>query len=348
MDENCHPWLTKALADKPPVAPGDACPADFNGDNRVDLFVANDGRVNQLWINQGNGTFTDDALFSGVAVNSQGKPEASMGVDAADFDGDGDEDVFLTHLMGETNTLYVNDGSGLFEDKTVESGMARLSLTYTSFGTAWIDFDNDGFLDLLGANGAVRILEDQAGAGDLYPLKQPNQLFRNVGGRFADVSASAGEGFSTPEVSRGLSLGDLDNDGDLDVVVHNNKGPTRLLMNQIDDRAGWIGFGVKEPGSAIWETGVRFEVSDGGTSGTAVTDTGTSGPGTSRTKTGTRWRRSRADGSYCSANDPRVILGLGTGHRTGGSIPRLRLHASNGEVREFRNLPTERFLVFYP
>jgi hypothetical protein len=319
--------------------------ADFNGDDRVDLFVGNDGRVNQLWINQGNGTFVDEALFSGVALNAQGKPEASMGVDAADYDGDGDEDIFLTHLMGETNTLYVNDGSGLFEDKTVESGIARLSLAYTSFGTAWIDFDNDGLLDLLAANGAVRILEDQAVAGDLYPLKLPNQLFHNKGDGFEEVSVSAGEGFTTPEVSRGLSLGDLDNDGDIDVVVHNNKGPTRLLMNQIGARSGWIGLGVMLPGAAIWETGVRFEAED---------------TGTSKTRTAARWRRSRTDGSYCSANDPRVVLGLGAGSTdgvgkaiSGNSVPgqlmpKLRLHGRSGEVREFRDLPTGRFIVFYP
>ena len=166
--------------------------ADLNGDLRVDLYVANDGSVNQMWIQRADGTFIDDALFAGVALNAEGRPEASMGVDLADFDGDGDEDIFLTHLMGETNTLFVNDGTGLFTDKTVESGLAAISLPYTSFGTAWIDFDSDGRLDLLAANGAVRILEDQATGGDPYPLKQPNQLFHNTGGRFVDVAASAG------------------------------------------------------------------------------------------------------------------------------------------------------------
>jgi len=296
--------------------------ADFNGDQQTDLYVANDGRLNQLWINRGDGTFVDEALFSGVALNHQGRPEASMGVDAADFDGDGDEDIFLTHLMGETNTLYVNDGSGLFEDKTAASGMASVSLRNTSFGTAWIDFDNDGLLDLLAASGAVRILEDQAAAGDPYPLKLPNQLFRNVGGRFEDVSEAAGEVFAIPEVSRGISLGDLDNDGDVDAVLHNNNGPTRLLMNQAGSQMGWMGFGVRGPGAASWEGGVRFE---------ALT-----------AKAGSRWRRSRTDGSYCSANDPRVVLGLGAGDL----VPRLRLHWREAECREFRQLPAGRFFVF--
>lgn len=297
--------------------------ADLNGDDRVDLYVANDGRVNQLWINQGDGTFVDEALFSGTALNRQGKPEASMGVDVADFDGDGDEDIFLTHLMGETNTLYVNDGTGLFEDRTVESGMAGLSLPYTSFGTAWIDFDNDGSLDLLAANGAVRILEEQAAAGDLYPLKQPNQLFRNVGGRFEDVSESAGDVFGLLEVSRGVSLGDLDNNGAVDIVVFNNNGPTRMLINQIGARAGWIGLGVRQSDAATWETGIRFVALD------ANNDS--------------QWRRARADGSYCSANDPRVVLGLAEAK----SVPRLRLHRSGDRLREYRKLPANRFVVFY-
>ncbi len=296
--------------------------ADFNGDRRVDLFVANDGRVNQLWINQGNGTFVDDALFSGVALNRHGKPEASMGVDSADFDGDGDEDILLAHLMGETNTLYVNDGAGLFEDRTVASGMAGVSLPFTSFGTAWIDIDNDGLLDLLTASGAVRILEDQAAAGDPYPLKQPNQLIRNVGGRFEDVSESAGEEFATPEVSRGVSLGDLDNDGGVDIVIYTNNGPTRLLMNQIGALAGWIGLGVKRLGSATWEIGVRVETDEG--------------------ERGSRWRRSRVDGSYCSSHDGRLVLGLGTRE----SVSKLRLFGMEGEVREFRELPIEHFIVF--
>ena len=124
--------------------------------------------------------FTDEALLAGVALNRDGKAEASMGVDAGDFDGDGDLDLFMTHLMGETNTLYVNDGSGLFEDRTLETGLGAPSFPYTSFGTASLDYDNDGWLDLLIASGAVRILEEQSRAGEIHPLKQPKQLFRGL------------------------------------------------------------------------------------------------------------------------------------------------------------------------
>ena len=168
--------------------------ADFDGDGWLDLYVANDGEPNHLWLNQRDGTVRDEALLAGVAVNREGEPEASMGVSAADFDGDGDDDLFMTHLMSETNTLYVNDG-GLFEDRTLETGLAAGSLTFTSFGTAWFDVDNDGWLDLMIANGAVKGVEALAREGDLYPLDQPNQLLLNVGGRrFEDASAPCRRG----------------------------------------------------------------------------------------------------------------------------------------------------------
>jgi hypothetical protein len=297
--------------------------ADFNGDGRLDLYVANDGRVNQLWINQGDGTFDDEALFAGVALNRQGRPEASMGVDAADFDGDGDEDIFLTHLMGETNTLYVNDGAGLFEDRTVDVGLAGVSLPYTSFGTAWIDVDNDGDLDLMAVNGAVRILEERAAVGDPYPLGQPNQLFRNLGHRFEDASAGAGPDFGREEVSRGLSLGDIDNDGDVDAVVHTNNGQVLLLRNEVGADNAWLGLGVRTAISGSWLRGVRFEA---------------------RTGADVVWRRSRRDGSYCSSSDPRVVIGLGSERE----LAALRVHGPSERVSEFRKLPVRRYLVLPP
>ncbi len=115
---------------------------DFDADGWPDIYVANDGVANQLWMNQGDGTFRDEAMLAGVGVNMDGSPEASMGVDAADFDGDGDEDLFMTHLARETNTLYINDGEGWFEDRTLAMGLANPSFQYTGFGTAWFDYDN--------------------------------------------------------------------------------------------------------------------------------------------------------------------------------------------------------------
>ena len=138
--------------------------ADFNNDGWIDIYVANDGEENQLWINQHDGTFKNTGLLSGAALSEEGKPEASMGVDAGDFDNDGDEDLFMTHLEGQGNNLYVNRGDGLFDDQSAASGLGPSSLPYTGFGTAWVDFDNDGWLDVLAANGTIEAIKGHAGS----------------------------------------------------------------------------------------------------------------------------------------------------------------------------------------
>ena len=155
--------------------------ADFDDDGWPDIFVANDGDPNQLWINERNGTFKNEALLAGAAVNRDGKAEAGMGVDAGDFDANGLEDIFITHLMDETHTFYTNLGKGLFEDRTREVGMGMPGQRFTGFGTLFFDYDNDGWLDLLVVNGAVQLLPDLMRKGDPFPLGQPNQLFRNDG-----------------------------------------------------------------------------------------------------------------------------------------------------------------------
>ncbi|MDX1503484.1 MAG: VCBS repeat-containing protein [Thermoanaerobaculia bacterium] len=294
---------------------------DFNGDSLPDLYVANDGAPNQMWINRGDGTFVEEALFAGTAVNRSGAPEASMGVAAGDFDLDGDEDLFMTHLMDESNTLYVNDGAGLFEDRTAASGLAAVSLPYTAFGTGWIDYDNDGLPDLVALNGAVRIQEELAAAGDPYPLEQPNQLFHNLGGRFEEVSDRAGEAFTVAEVSRGAAFGDVDNDGDTDILVLNNNGPARLLLNRAGDGSGWLGVRpLDRAGRRLPGARVALRRADG------------------RTVTA----RSRTDGSYCSANDPRVVLGLAAAGAETAEVDGLR-----GGRWRLAGPPERRYLVWY-
>src|SRR5215471_1978322 len=223
--------------------------ADFNGDGWIDLYVANDSQPNQLWINQHDGTFKNTALAAGVALTAEGKAEASMGVDAGDFDNDGDEDIFVTEQTGEGHNLYVNDGHGAFEDQSARSGLASASLAFTGFGTAWFDFDNDGWLDVLTVNGAVQTIEALAQARDPFPLHQRKQLFHNLGRsassiRFEEVSAKAGEVFDLSEVGRGAAFGDIDNDGDTDVIVANNNGPLRLLINNVGNRKHWVGLRI--------------------------------------------------------------------------------------------------------
>jgi len=264
--------------------------ADFDGDGWIDIYVGNDGVANQLWMNQKNGTFKENAFLAGAAVNGAGNAEASMGIDAGDFDNDGDEDLFITNWLAQMNILYVNDGKGAFEDRKAASGLGPPSLARTGFGTAWIDYDNDSWLDLLTLNGSVSIIEAQARAKDPFPLKMKNQLYRNLGnGRFEDVSARAGAVFQREEVSRGGAFGDIDNDGDTDVLVGVAAGPTRLLINEIGNANKWIGLRLM--------TGKRDAL------GARVEIRRADGP--------PLWRRARADGSYASANDPRVLVGLG-------------------------------------
>jgi hypothetical protein len=263
--------------------------ADFNGDGWQDIYVANDGDDNQLWINRQDGTFENTALMAGVAINAYGKSEASMGVTAGDFDGDGDEDLFMTHLDRETNTLYANDGTGNFLDVTDARRLGRISLPYTGFGSEWFDYDNDGDLDLFIANGAVKIEETLR--GEPFPYRERNQLIRNDGAEgFTDVTEAAGAALALVEVSRGAAFGDIDNDGDVDIVVANNNGPTRLLRNTVSGNH-WLG--VRLEGTQSNRAGLGARVAVLRADGTAL------------------WRRAHTDGSYLSANDPRVHFGLG-------------------------------------
>ena len=270
-----------------------AVTGDFDDDGWLDLYVTLDAMPNQLWINQRDGRFRNLGLLSGAAVNRQGGPEGSMGITAGDFDNDGDEDLLMTHIDLESNTVYRNDGSGQFEDISVPTGLGMASWEYTGFGTSWFDYDNDGWLDVLVANGAVYDLEELVQVADPFPLHQPNLLFRNNGeGGFVDLSdGAAGESFRRLETSRGAAFGDVDNDGDTDVLLVNNNGPARLLRNNVGAARRWLGIGLQpEPGRAE-PLGAWLRLRCEG------------GPDL--------WRRSRRDGSYAVANDPRVIGGLG-------------------------------------
>jgi hypothetical protein len=297
--------------------------ADFNGDGWIDLYVANDSQPNQLWINQRDGTFKNTALAAGVALTAEGKAEASMGVDAGDFDNDGDEDIAVTEQTGEGHNLYVNDGHGAFEDQSARSGLASASLGFTGFGAAWFDFDNDGWLDLLTVNGAVQTIQALAQAHDPFPLHQRKQLFRNLGnGRFQEVSAQAGTVFELSEVGRGAAFGDIDNDGDTDAVVANNNGPLRLLINNVGNKKHWLGLRlVGGPMGLRDMVGARVEII--------------------RKNQPTLWRRVHADGSYASANDPRVLVGLGDSTER----PNVHVHWPDGSVSESLDVPIDRYVT---
>ena len=282
--------VTEAALGAPPPAPAlGIATADFDGNGWIDIYVANDQVDNALWMNAGDGTFTNRARLSGTAVSADGRPEASMGVDAGDFDNDGDEDLTMTHLPREGHNVYRNDGTGLFEDWSAPSGYHAASFGYSGWGTAWIDYDNDGWLDIAVVNGAI---EPVSGApGDPLPFDERNLLFRNAGGRRLEgVTEQAGAAFALREVSRGAAFGDVDNDGDTDVLLSNLAGPARLLINDVGNRSHWLGLRLVD-GAGRDMLGARVRVERPGQP--------------------TLWRRARSDGSYASANDPRVLVGLG-------------------------------------
>jgi len=263
---------------------------DYNGDGWPDLYVANDATPNQLWINRRDGTFVDEGVISGSALSAAGNPEGSMGIASGDFDLDGDEDLFVTNIAGETSVLYLNDGHGNFEDVRARTGLARLTAAFTGFGTDWFDYDNDGWPDLFIANGAVNIVEAQRGQPS--PFRMTNQLFHNLEGRrFEDAGALGGPVFARAEISRGAAFGDIDNDGDVDIVFTNNNGPVRLLINQSSRQHHWLQVKLDQ------RPGNRFGI--GGW------------VGIERTGRPTLWRRVRTDGSYLSASDVRAHFGLG-------------------------------------
>ena len=292
--------------------------ADFDADGWTDVFVANDGDPNQLWINQRDGTFKNEALLAGAAVNRDGKAEAGMGVDAADFDGNGTEDIFVTHLMDETNTLFMNLGKLLFEDRTREAGLGMPGRRFTGFGTLFFDYDNDGWLDLFVVNGAVQLLPDLAKKGDPFPLSQPNQIFRNDGtGKFIEVVDPALQPLA---VGRGAAIGDIDNDGDTDIVVTNNNGPAKLLRNRVGQQNHWLGLRLLGKNGRDM-LGARVEV--------VVR------------KDQVLWRRARTDGSYLSANDPRVLVGIGSATR----VEVVHVHWPDGSVEAWKDLPVNQYSV---
>lgn len=243
-----------------------------------------------------------------------------MGVDAGDFDNDGDDDLFMTELTGQGSNLYANDGSGIFQDVSAASGLGQLSVPYTGWGTAWFDFDNDGWLDILSVNGTIVAVDGRAAA--VFPYDQRKVLFRNRrDGRFEDVTHQAGAVFDLSESGRGAAFGDIDNDGDADVLVGNDGGRVRLLINNVGNRQHWLGMRLVGKQTGRDMLGARVEVI--------------------RRDGSTIWRRARADGSYGSANDPRVLVGLGTLTDT----PTVRVRWPDGHVEAWSDVSIDRWLT---
>ena len=220
---------------------GMAC-GDYDNDGDVDIYVANDRTPNFLYRNNGDGTFVDVALMAGVGYNEDGKTESSMGVDFGDYDNDGQLDLIVPNFQGETCTLYRNEGYGAFGDVSISSGIGAPTRPYVGWGAGFLDYDNDGDLDLFIATGHVLDNVELFDASTSYP--QRNFLFRNEGpdGRYAftDISAQAGPGLALVKPSRGTAFGDYDRDGDVDILVINCNDSISLLRNDGNDLGHWL------------------------------------------------------------------------------------------------------------
>ena len=286
---------------------GVAC-ADLDDDGHLDWYVANDGTANLLWRNLGDGTFEDVALTMGVAFSGQGMPQAGMGVAAADLDGDGLVDLMVTNLTNEYNTLYRNLGAGRgFQDVTAGAGLVVPSLPYTGFGIMPVDFELDGDLDLVVANGGVRLLEEPGKlrsqietADDVWDLySQPNGAYLNDGaGQFVELDRAACGLCEPRAISRGIARGDLDGDGDLDLVLGAIGSAARLVENRAPRKGHWLRLAVRDVGRMGDAVGARVTVRAGDR----------------------RWVETVASAvGYVSASDPRLDIGLGPVERVDGA-----------------------------
>jgi hypothetical protein len=292
---------------------------DVNDDGWPDVFVANDGLPNFLFRNTGAGAFEEVGLLSGVSLAADAKPRAGMGTAFGDYDGDGRLDLVVTNHEFEMHSLFRNLGDGVFTDVTLESGIGPATLPYVGFGVAFLDYDNDGTRDLAIVNGNVvdNIAEFRKGAKHA----QPSLLLRNVGNRYRDVGRQAGTAFAAETVSRALAKGDIDNDGDLDLLITSNGGTVQLLLNEGGHRGS--GLLVRAIGVAPSNRdgiGARLRLTAGGRT---FVDQVTSGS------------------SYLAQNDMRVHFGLGTATKA----ERLEITWPDGRMDVLENLPVNHIIT---
>ena len=292
---------------------------DVDGDGWLDLFVANDATGNYLYHNNHGGTFTEMGLQAGVSLDEDGVPLGSMGVTVGDYLHTGKFGIFITNFSGEHATLYRHDSPLLFTDVSYAAKVAPISTPYVGWGTGFFDYDNDGWPDLIAVNGHVYPQMENASVGTTY--RQRMLLFHNQhDGTFAEVAAESGDALMVPRASRGLALGDIDNDGYIDVVVNNLDGKPTILKNDGGSHNNWITIKLVARGMNRDAIGARVKVVSGDL---------------------TQWDESHAGGSYLSSNDPRLHFGLGK--KT--NVDLVEIHWPDGKVEAVRNIPVDNFLT---
>jgi len=292
---------------------------DYNGDGWPDLFVANDTQPNKLYRNNKNGTFTDEAMEAGVAFSEEGTARGAMGVDAADYDRSGRPHLLVGNFSNEMLALYHNEGNGIFVDEAPSSTVGQASLLTLTFGAFFFDYDLDGLLDILAANGHLE--EEINKVQPRVSYKQPPLLFHNRGnGKFESVAAAMGPDFSRPIVARGAAYGDLDHDGDLDVVITTNHGPAYLFRNDGGNGNHWLR--VRTVGTKSNRDGI----------GAVVRVTSAAGK---------QWTLVRTGSSYCSQSETAPTFGLGRDK----VVQTLEIEWPSGVKQRFTNVPANQVVT---
>ena len=293
--------------------------ADFNNDGWPDIAVANDSWPNFLFINKHNGTFEEVALVSGIAASEDGRYEAGMGIDAADVDGDGWQDVYITHLDFELNRLYRNSQDGTFTDETFRSGLGNKATLMSGVSMKFLDYDNDGWNDIVQLNGAM--LDNISLYHPATTYKEPMLMFRNVGqGHFENVSDSLGPDFIRPVAGRGLATADFDNDGDIDIVTNNRGDFPSLLRNDGGNANHWLTVLLIGTKSNRDGTGASLKLTSEGF---------------------VHVEQAKGGGSYMSASDPRIHFGLGKRKR----IESLEITWPSGQIDRLTDVPIDQIIA---
>lgn len=293
--------------------------ADLNNDGWLDLFVSNDKVPNLLFANRGKGRFEEEGLLGGVAVNAMGLPRSGMGVDAADINQDGWLDLFLTNVDHEMFSLYRNHKDMSFDDLAIPTGIGPATMLLSGWGVKFFDYDNDGDLDLLIANGHPDTTVDKRIQDVRY--YEPMLLFRHSGEKWENVSGKSGPIFSKDLAARGMAIGDFNNDGAMDVLVAVNDAAPVLLRNNIGRRNHWLGVRLIGKKANIDAIGSKIAWQAGDLRRSAY-------------KTG--------GGSYASAHDPRMVLGLG--QRSKVDWLEITWPQPSGRVERFTDLPVDRYI----